>query len=213
MKKIILLAAVLLQALAGSPQELRTVLQSTVTAFDTSSVLDQKMAMSNKLGLIAKKYKQEWVAPYYAAYSRIRLSHDLKDAARRDALLDEADAYLDEAAGLLDKPHDEILVLRAMAASARLSVDPQNRWERYGKAFEDHIGQAKALNANNPRIHLLQGISKFYTPKMFGGGRDAAMPYFRKAEGLFASQTAEDIMTPFWGRQVNEWFMAQQAPE
>src|SRR5688572_2742390 len=99
MNKTLFLAVALAAGLSATAQtDYKPILQSTFTIFDTTySDLAAKTAAGNKLLLIAKKYPEDWTTNYYAAYSRIQLSHMEKDAARRDAYLDEAENYLAEA--------------------------------------------------------------------------------------------------------------------
>ena len=100
-------------------------------------------------------------------------------------------------------------MLAAMIANARMVVDPMQRWQKYGKLFSDNLASAKEVNPDNPRMYYLQGTSKFFTPKAFGGGKKSAMPYFEKADGLFAKQTSKDIPKPYWGKDKNSYFLAE----
>ncbi len=210
MKKLIFAGAILLAAAAHAQEaNFKPVLTSTFTAFDTTWANPQaKVELSNKLSLIAKKYPAEWAPQYYAAYSKVQLAYNDKlDAAKRDAYIDEAEGYRDEVLHILGKNNDETYVLSALIANGRLSVDGRARYQKYGKIFDENLEQAKALNADNPRIYILRGISKFYTPKMFGGGAKAAMPYFEKAKGLLAKESKDDITKPYWGTTTNEYFI------
>ena len=215
MKRIILLfaASALLYIPASYGQDFKEMLTKTFTAFESTPEQNEKMEHSNKLGLISKKWPEEWAAHYYNAYSKAFLSYQEANEAKRDAYLDEAEVELDKAKTLLKKENDEIYVLQAMIANARVAVKPQARWQKYGKVFEENLEKAKELDKNNPRIYHLQGISKFHTPKMFGGGKKAAMPYFEKADALFAQENDADITQPYWGRRANEYFMQQAKGE
>lgn len=209
MKKIVLLSASLLMfGLQSMAQDFKEPLQKTYAEFDTTwNNQARKVELGNKIVLIAKKWNTEWLPAYYAAYSRTVLTYNETDNKKKDAYLNEADGFLDEAVALLGKDNDETHVLRAMIANARIGVDPQARWQKYGGIFDENLDKAKELNPDNPRIYTLRGISKFYTPKMFGGGKDAAMPFFEKAEGLYAKQTEGDITKPYWGHGTNKYFI------
>lgn len=211
MKKSLLLIAVLAAFFSASAQaDYKTVLQNTFIVFDsTRHDMAAKVAAGNKLILIAKKYPAEWVPSYYAAYSRLQLSYMEGDEAKKDAYVDEAETYLGDAVRLLGKETDETHVLAAMAANARMAVKPQSRWQKYGKIFDDQLDAARAINPDNPRIYLQRGISKFYTPKMFGGGKKAAAPYFEKAKELYAKEAGGDITRPYWGKPANNYFLEQ----
>jgi hypothetical protein len=212
-KKITLLASAMMLSVASFAQNFTEVLSKTFEAYDTTQVQAKKLESSNKLNLIAKKFENEWLAPYYAAYGKVGLTYNETDANKKDLWLDEADNYIAQAVTVLGKDNDETYVLKAMIANARMGVDPKNRWQKYGKVFEDNLEAAKVLNADNPRIYMLRGIAKFFTPAMFGGGKKAAMPYFEKAKGLFAARTDKDITKPYWGNATNEYFIGMASKE
>ena len=176
MKKIFLTGALAVATLATWAQDFRAPLEKTFWAFDTTQALAVKMEQSNKLSLIAKKWGDEWVTHYYAAYSKTVLSYMEKDQAKRDAYLDDAQKEADDAVSILKKNNDETYVLAAMMANARMAVDPMARWQKYGGMFRDNLKSAEEINPNNPRMYYLQGTSKFFTPKTFGGGKKNALP-------------------------------------
>jgi hypothetical protein len=209
MKKIILMSAMALTTLTSQAQDFKTVLEKTFIAFDTVWDMPVQIEQSNKLALIAKKWDNEWSAHYYLAYSKITLSYQEKDNAKKDAYLDEADKEREEAVSILKKENDETYVLAAMIANGRLGVDPMNRWQKYGSVFTSSLENAKELNPDNPRMYYVQGTSKFFTPKQFGGGKKAALPYFEKAEALFTKEAAakKDISQPHWGAEKVKYFI------
>lgn len=209
MKKIILMGVTAIAVLTAQAQDYKAPLEKTFLAFDTTWNQDVKVEQSNKLSLIAKKWSGEWVTHYYAAYSKAQLSYMEKDAAKRDAYLDEADKEKEEAISILKKENDETYVLGAMIANARMAVDPMQRWPKYGKLFSENLESAKGINPDNPRMYYLQGTSKYFTPKAYGGGKKSAQPYFEKAEPLFAKETGKDISMPHWGNDKNNYFLTQ----
>jgi hypothetical protein len=215
MTKRFLLSFALMMGFTGSlfAQDFKQTLGTTVKAFFEAKDQTEKTSQSNRLGLIAKKYNTEWTAAYYAALSKIMLNYDEPDAGKKDAYLDEAEDFLSTATSQADKndkmQQSEIYAITAMLANARLGVDPQKRWQKYGKIFESNLEKAKENNADNPRIYFLKATSTFFTPKMFGGGAKKALPYFEKADGLFAKEAKDDITKPFWGKEANDEFMKQ----
>jgi hypothetical protein len=206
-KQILLAAATMMIAGSAMAQNFTEVLQKNFTAYDTTQNQQRKLEASNKLNLIAKKFDKEWLGSYYAAYAKVGLTYNEQEAAKKDAYLDEAQTFIDDAVALLGKDNDETHVVKAMIANARIGVDPKNRWQKYGKVFDENLDKAKELNPENPRIYLLRGISKFYTPKMFGGGKKAALPYFEKSETIFAAHPETDIVKPYWGRETTAYFI------
>lgn len=210
MKKLILMGAIALTVSTAQAQDYKPVLDKTFTAFDTTWNQGVKTEQANKLALIAKKWDAEWATHYYAALSKVMLCYQEKEAAKKDALLDEAEKEKEDAVTLLKKNNDETFVLAAMIANARLGVDPMNRWQKYGGIFKENLESAKEINPDNPRMYYIQGTSKFFTPKAFGGGKKAAMPYFEKADALFAKEAyVTDIAQPHWGKKSNDYFLNQ----
>jgi hypothetical protein len=158
---------------------------------------------------MSKKWSDQWAPHFYNAYSKAIISYMEPDATKKDAYLDEAEKERDEAVSLLGKDNSETYVLSALIANARLAVDGRSRWQKYGKIFDENLEKAKELNADNPRIYHLKAMSKMFTPKMFGGGKKAALPYFEKAEPLFAKESDADMNKPFWGRRTNDYMLMQ----
>ena len=211
MKTMILMGAMALGIVSTKAQDFKPVLEKTFMTFDTTWDQNAKIEQSNKLSLIAKKWDNEWITHYYAAYSKVALTYQEKDGAKKDAYLDEAEKELEDAVSILKKQNDETYVVGAMIANSRIGVDPMSRWQKYGSIFSGDLESAKDINPDNPRMYLEQGISKFYTPKAYGGGKKAAMPYFEKAATLFDKEAetpaAKDIAVPHWGKKTNDYFI------
>ena len=212
MKKVMIagLLATFTALTVHAQQDFKAPLKTTWTAFDTTQDPASKNKLAAKIDLIAKKWGNEWATHYYNALAKTIISYQEKDEAKHDAILDAAEKEHDEAVSLLGgKPTDETLVLAAMIANSRLSVNPMQRWQKYGKIFTDDLAAAKEKNADNPRIYYMRGISTLFTPKAYGGGKKAAMPYFEKADALYAKETDADITKPYWGKTYNTNFLAE----
>jgi hypothetical protein len=178
-------------------------LKASVDAFDSAKSMKEVAYASSQIELIAKKWNDEWVTNYYACYCLTVLSHFEKEESKRDAYLDDAEMYINKAKEIYKSDYDEIYVLIAMVANARLSVDPVNRFKRYNSIFNENIDKAKSIQPNNPRIYYLQGNNFYYTPKMFGGGAKNAVSYFETAEMLYSDEKNVDICKPYWGKLQN----------
>jgi hypothetical protein len=209
MKQTILTGVLAMAIMSAQAQDFKTVLTKTFTIFDTSRDQNVQIEQSNKLTLIAKKWDNEWASHYYVSLSKTILSYREKDAGKKDAYLDEAEKEKADAVSILKKENDETYVLSAMIANARMGVDPMNRWQKYGKIFSDNLQSAKELNPDNPRMYYLQAVSKLFTPKAYGGGKKIALPYFEKADALYAKEKDDDITKPYWGKEQNTRFLAE----
>ena len=64
------------------------------------------------------------------------------------------------------------------------------------------IDKGMQLNANNPRLYYLRGMSLFNTPEQFGGGKDKAKPIFEKAAELYKLEKPAQVLSAL-GRKAN----------
>jgi hypothetical protein len=160
------------------------------------------LASANQFERIAGVETKEWLPRYYAGLSYIYLGFMGKDAKEKDAYLDKADLNLKAAEAIAD--NDELAVLKAYIAQARMAVDPMSRWQQYGPPFQTNIEKAMRLNPENPRPYVLQGSSLMYTPEEFGGGPKNACPVLQKAAEKFATFKPVGELHPTWGQKQIE---------
>lgn len=157
---------------------------------------------------IASAETAEWLSIYWASYTYILLAFKELDVARKDAMLDKAvDFYKKVAQQQPD--NDETMVLAAQLAAARLSIDPENRWQQYVPEFEEAIAKAKQKNPENPRVYALQGQSLFYTPEQYGGGKAVACSVLKQAAEKFATFKPASTIHPSWGQDTNQYLLNQ----
>lgn len=161
------------------------------------------LASANQFEHIASAAPKEWLPRYYAGLNYIYLGFMGKDESEKDQYLDQADSNL-KAAEAIAPENDELAVLKAYIAQARMVVDPMNRWQQYGPLFQAGLDKAKNLNPNNPRTYALEGTSLMYTPAQFGGGPDAACPVLKQANEKFASFKPATELSPMWGQKQIE---------
>jgi hypothetical protein len=191
-----------------SAQPFEESLKHAFIRFDTALSPSSIMAGTSDLDALAVKYPDKWASHFYSAYAHIKNSFGITDKSQRDQSIDGAEAALNKAERL--SPDDEeIFILRAWCAKARMAVDPQDRWKKCNALYDDAIAKAKKINAENPRIYFLDGQGYFYKPKLWGGGKDKARARFQKAKQLFAKEYKGDILRPSWGEKANEEFLAK----
>lgn len=154
---------------------------------------------ANRFERIASAEPSQWLPRYYAGLLYVYGGFTGKDAAEKDRYLDQADKYL-QAGEAIDK-NDELAVLKAYIAQARMVVDPTSRWQEYGPVAQAGIDKAKAMNPANPRPYLLEGSSLMYTPAQFGGGPDTACPVLKQAAEKMATFKPATDLHPTWGQE------------
>lgn len=207
MKNMITLSIILTGFFSATAQDFQKSLSEAYHRFEETDTLQHKMNAINRIDLIAAKWSDQWMAHYYAAYTKIVVSYLLEDEKQRDAIIDQAERSLLRAKELRVTMDDELYVMDAYVASARLSVKSGSRWKKYGAIFDVNLEEAKKINPENPRIHFLKGQALFHTPKAFGGGAKKALPYFEKAAAGFQSEPTTSLEKPFWGHAMNAYYL------
>jgi hypothetical protein len=184
---------------AQTPEES---VKETYQAFDTAKTYNQQAPVVNQFKLIATKWPDNWLCNYYAALSIGILSFQEPDSKKKDPMLDEADTYFEKIKTMTSN-NEEVNILGSLLAQARISVK-SSRYKKYGDMGKAYLDKAKSLNPNSPRIYYMEANSLYYTPKMFGGGADKALPLYEKAADLFAKEQKSDISKPYWGNAQNQ---------
>ncbi len=183
-------------------------MESLVTEIQNAKFGSPLQLLANKMERIATTEKTEWLPNYWVAYCYMMDSYAEKDDDKKDQLLDKADTYLEKMDKLV-KNNEEVEIMRANIANARIAVSPSFRWMKYGSKIDKALASAKKLNAQNPRISLLEAQGIFYTPAMFGGGKDKSKPVLEKAIEQFAKFKPVSTIHPNWGLPTAKWMLSQ----
>ena len=123
-----------------------------------------------------------------------------------DPLADKAELLINQAESL-SKDNSEIYLVKKLIATLRLIADPQTRYQTYGPAAVEALATAKKLNPGNPRIYLLEGQDKFYTPEQFGGSKTEAKKLFEESKAKFDTFKPASDIDPNWGRNQVDYFL------
>jgi len=129
-------------------------------------------------------------------------------ADKTDPYADKADKQISKAEALT-KNNSEIYVVKKMIATLRMLGDPTNRYMTYGPQAQAMLDEAKKLNADNPRVYVLEAQDKYFTPEQFGGSKEEAKVLFEKAQKLFETFKPETSIHPNWGKSQVAYFLSQ----
>ncbi|GAO45076.1 hypothetical protein [Flavihumibacter petaseus] len=211
MKKLTFLFLSVAFALAVNAQsdKYKAAMKDQIGKLETAFQNNDFPQLANSFERIGDAEKTQWLPYYYAAYANVMSAYLSPDKSKVDAIADKADAMITKAETLNGKPNSEIFVVKSMVASARMQVDPQNRWMQYGKISGENIEKAKVADPTNPRPVYLEGQAKFYTPEQFGGGKSVAKPYFEKALSMFDTFKPAGDLEPAWGKASTQYFLDQ----
>jgi hypothetical protein len=216
MKKVKLLSLLLALTATTFAQSERYTKKMTelVPQVDTVRSVDALNNLSTTFERIADAEKTQWLPYYYSAITKLNAAtfsmEGLGDnSAITDPAADKAEELLNKALALT-KESSEIWVLKKMIASMRMMGNPMQRFMQYGKLAAEALATAKKMDPNNPRIYLLEGQDKFYTPEQFGGSKTEAAELFKKVVDLFGTFKPESPLHPTWGLPTAQYFLTQK---
>lgn len=216
MKKVLSLfvASLLMTATFAQSEKYTKAMEALVPAVDTTRSHDALVTLSNSFERIANAEKTQWLPFYYAALANINAGYTFTmdggfgdKSASIDPLADKAEEYLNKAEAL-SKDNSEIWVIKKMLASVRMMGNPMARFQEYGPIATAALETAKKLNADNPRVYLLEGQDLFFTPEQFGGDKQEAKKRFETAISKFDTYKSESGIHPGWGLGQAKYFLS-----
>lgn len=216
MKKLLITSVFLLNVVLVFAQSEKYVkaMEAKITALDTIRKPEGFLELANAFERIGDAEKTQWLPYYYAAFSAVQAGYAINgaqmggNADKIDPLTDKAEALLNKA-DALSKNNSEIYVIRKMIASLRMLGDPMNRYMQYGPIAAEALTVAQKLNPDNPRIYLMMGQDKFYTPEQFGGSKVEAKKLFDYAMQKFETFKPENDLSPNWGKNITQYYLSQ----
>ncbi len=215
MKRQLLLVAglVMTTAMFAQSEKYTKAMEQLVPAVDSTRTVDGLNELANSFQRIADAEKTQWLPYYYAAYANVTAAYvatmgQMGQADKTDPVADKAEALLNKA-DELSKNNSEIYIVRKMIATLRLMGDPMNRYMTYGPAAEEALAMAKKLNPENPRVTMLEGQDKLFTPEQYGGSKTEAKTLLEEAVKKFEAFKPESSIHPNWGLAQTKYFLSQ----
>jgi hypothetical protein len=186
---------------AAAPTGYADLMAATITELLGTGDPAQLKQLASKFERASTVAPTDWLPAYYQAYALMLTSFQSKeDEEVKDKYLDQAEAALARA-GKQGGDASEQLVLQAYIHQARLGISPMTRAMKYPRLVTEALEAAKKHNPNNPRIYLVEANNVYYTPKMFGGGAEAAKPLYEQAQAKFAAFKPANSLAPNWGER------------
>ena len=216
MKQVIgicLAVALATNAMAQSDKYVKT-MESKLISVDTTLSVVGLTELSNSFLRIGDAEKTQWLPYYYAALASVKSGYmqsmggQVPNPTAVDQAADKADDLIKKAEGL-SANNSEIYCIKKMIATLKLMADPTTRWQTYGPIAAEALSKAKELNPNNPRVALLEGQDKFYTPEQYGGSKAEAKVIFEDAMKKYETFKPESSIAPQWGLTMVKYLYAQ----
>lgn len=186
------------------------VMEENIALQDSAKTKEDMLALSNSFERIAKAEKDKWQPYYYAALQQILRCYRMQgvEAKNIDVELNRAEELLANAEAI-NPNSSELTCLKSMVATGRMMVDPMTLSQTYGPKASQLLTEAIKQNPNNPRAYLLLGQNLFYTPAMYGGGKEKAKPVLEKSLQLFEAFKPATELDPVWGKGSAESLLKQ----
>ena len=189
------------KAAAAMPAGYAEMMAATITELHSTGDPAQLRQLASKFERAGTVAPADWLPRYYQAYALlINTFQSKEDGDAKDKLLDQAEAALVQARRLRGD-ESELLALQAYIYQARLGITPMARYMKYAGLVNETLAQAKKRNPANPRIYLVQANNLYFTPKMFGGGPEAAKPVYDEAKTRYAAFRPGNPLMPNWGER------------
>lgn len=205
MKKIILSGVIILASMLtyAGDKDYYKAMEKTVKELSKAEKVAEFQSLAENFIAISEQNTDQWLPLYYVAYCYLNTVFSEEGTENIDKVLDKAEAYIGKAREI-SPDNDEVEVLQGWIYQGRIMVDPMGRGQIYSQKAAESFGKAKNINPENPRIYFLVGQNVMYTPEMFGGGKEAACPYFKEAAEKYKSFKPESSISPDWGREYNQ---------
>ena len=213
MKKTILFLAVVFATTVtfAQSEKYTKAMEALVPAVDTTHSISGLTDLANSFERIANAEKTQWLPYYYAALCNINIANMYfaqQDPGKIDPIMDKAEPFVIKAEEL-QKDNSEVYCLKKMFNTGKMMADPMNRYMTYGPAAAEALEKAKKLDPSNPRVYLLEGIDKFYTPEQYGGSKEEGKQLFQEAAKKFETFKPASSIHPTWGMGQVRYFLAQ----
>lgn len=214
MKKYLLSFALAFMSLTAFAQaDYEKIMTEKIAKTETCKTAEEFQTLANDFQRIGSKESSRWLPPYYAAFSQIQKGRLMMRNGNMD--LDEtaaqADKYLAMAQNLAGADNAEIHLLRKMAASLRMMVNPAQRYMTDGAKATEELAIAEKLDPSNPRIALIKAEDVYFTPEQYGGSKTKGMELFKDALAKFNAYKPKTALDPNWGKTEAEYFLSMQA--
>ncbi|WP_228453225.1 hypothetical protein [Chryseobacterium sp. CH1] len=185
-----------------------------VAKIETCKTPEDFQALSNDFQRIGSKESSQWLPSYYAALAQIQKGRVLMRNGNMqdlDGVAAQAEKYLGTAQSLAGADNAEIHLLRKMAYSLRMMVNPQQRFMTDGARASEELTRAEKLEPANPRIALIKAEDIYFTPEQYGGSKSKGIEMFKDALAKFNAYKPKTALDPNWGRGEAEYFLSLPA--
>ncbi|NIF05803.1 hypothetical protein F3J23_10135 [Chryseobacterium sp. Tr-659] len=215
MKKYLLSFALAFMSLTAFAQTgYEKIMSEKIAKIETCKTPEDFQTLANDFQRIGSKESTQWLPQYYAAFTQIqkgRVMMRTGNMQELDGIAGQAEKYLGMAQNLAGTDNAEIHLLRKMAYSLRMMVNPQQRYMTDGARAAEEMSTAEKLDPANPRIALIKAEDVYFTPEQYGGSKTKGLELFKDALAKFNAYKPKTALDPNWGKAEAEYFISLPA--
>lgn len=185
-------------------------MEALVPAVDTTHSIEGLTDLAGSFERIANAEKTQWLAYYYATLCNVDIANmyfQMQQPDKIDEFADKAEPLLNKTEEL-QKNNSEVLCLKKMFNTAKMMGNPMGRYMTYAPVAAQALEEAKKLDPENPRVYLLEGIDKYYTPEQYGGSKEEGKKLFEEAAKKFETFKPASSIHPSWGMGQVKYFLS-----
>lgn len=185
-------------------------MEKALSCLDTLKTPEQWLTASNNFERIAQKEPKEWLPAYYVALSQAMIFNTTKETTQYEALAKKAETYINQADSLQPN-NSEVYVLRSMVSGLYIRLNPMVNGMKYAPIASMQLEKAKALDPENPRAYMQEGLTTYFTPPQWGGDKEKGKKMLETAAAKFQTFKPASSIHPNWGKKGNEMFLEMAA--
>ena len=198
MKKLLVIASLFMVTMVSAQGKFEAGMSKGLGMLKEAKTAAALIETSAFFERVADAEKTQWLPYYYAALSLYQ-SAWADSKADKDKVGEACKVLISK--GMAIEKTADLYCLEQQVAVLQMMVDPMTRWQTYGAAAKVALESAKNVDATNPRIYYLDGMTLMNTPEAFGGGKTVAKPLFAKSVELFTTYKPATPFHPNWGAE------------
>lgn len=196
---IIIFASLVWTGSLAQDSKYLSIMEENVLKTDSAETAGEWLSIANTMERIALKETEEWLPPYYASFCYLMTGIFSENKKEQWSYYEKADEWAKTCESKAGIDSSEVLVLKANIWQMQISFKPMKLGQTLGPLSAVASKDAERINPENPRVLLLKGQNAYYTPPMWGGDKEKAYEYLKKARSLFETFKPASSISPRWG--------------
>lgn len=198
MKQLLVIASLFMATIVNAQSKFEAGMAKGLGMLKDAKTATELAEVSAFFERIGDAEKTQWTPYYYAALTLYQ-SAWADPKADKDKVGEACKVLVSK--GMAIEKTADLYCLEQQVAVLQMMVDPMTRWQTFGAAARAALENAKKIDATNPRIYYLDGMTLMNTPEAFGGGKAVAKPLFAKSVELFKTYKPATPFSPTWGSE------------